>query len=122
MAARNRRGRAGVLEAIFAVSWKPWALRRTKEGLHRAIRGREVCLVPIALRMDGAHLVPHSIVLALLSVVLVEVHDVDSGLGVLLLLLLCDAVAGQHALPFLREPLDIVSERRGPKPPWRGKG
>lgn len=93
----------------FAVSWEARTLRRT-EGRHGAIGGRGIGLVPVRLRMDCSHLVPHGIVLALLCIVLVEVDDVDCGLRVLLLLLLGNAVAGQHALPLLREALDNISE------------
>jgi len=63
------------------------------------------------LRVGRAHLVPDGIVVvALLGVVLVEVDHVNGGLGVLLLLLLGDAIAGQHALPFLRQALCTVSK------------
>jgi hypothetical protein len=55
--------------------------------------------------MDRTHLVPYRIVFALFGIVFVEVDNVDGSLGVLLLFLLCDAVARQHALPLLGETL-----------------
>ena len=52
-----------------------------------------------------AHLLPDIVVVVLFGVLLVEVDDVHGCLGVLLLLLLCDAILLQHALPFLGEAL-----------------
>lgn len=52
-----------------------------------------------------AHLLPDIVVIVLLGVLLVEVDNVHRCLGVLLLLLLCNAVLLQHALPFLGETL-----------------
>jgi hypothetical protein len=56
-----------------------------------------------------AHLLPNVVVVVLLGVLLVEVDNVHRCLGVLLLLLLCNAVLLQHALPFLGETLNQVS-------------
>jgi len=116
--AGNRRWRTGVLEAVFAIAWEPWTLRGAHKRLRSTVGGVRVRLLrllllllllllvgAVSLRVGGTHLVPHGIILALFCVVLVEVDHVDGGLGVLLLFLLCDAVAGQHALPFLGETL-----------------
>jgi hypothetical protein len=71
--------------------------------------------------MGRTHLVPDRIFLALLSIVLVEVDNVHDSLRVLLLLFLCDAILLQHALPFLGETLDTVSEwSRVQRGSWRG--
>lgn len=103
--AGDGRRRAGILEAIQIVARKAWALGGTEEGLHGAVVWCEVCLVGVGLGVGRAHLVPDGIVFVLLGVVLVEIDHVDGGLGILLLLLLGDAVLLQHALPFLGETL-----------------
>lgn len=102
MAARNRRGCARVFEAVCVVARESWALGWAHDGLHGAIVvGCKAAWVSILRR---AHLVPDSIVL-FLGVVFVKVYDVYGGLGVQFLLLLCDAVLLQHALPFFRKAL-----------------
>lgn len=58
--------------------------------------------------MSGTHLVPDGVVFAFLSIVLVEIDDIDGGLWVLLLLLLGDAVLLQHALPFPGEAGELA--------------
>lgn len=92
--ARNWRGRTGVFEAREVVPWESRALRGTEGWLRRAIVCvlGDVGLVRISLRLRRAHLVPDGIVLVLLSVVLVEVDHIHDSLGVLLLLLLGDAI------------------------------
>lgn len=72
--------------------------------------------------MGCAHLVPHCIVFTLLCIVFVEVDHVDGGLGVLLLLLLRDAVAGKHALPFLGQTLVLLAREDESRAQRRGKG
>ena len=109
LAARQRHWgwRAGVLEAIVLVAGEARTLGRT-EGLD--------CPVAIACRLvvgvSSAHLLPHLVVAGLLGVVLVEVDHVHGSLGVLLLLLLGNAILLEHALPFLGKALDGVSNSR----------
>lgn len=106
-AARNGRRRTRVFEARLVVPWEPWALRGTERGLVGAIVCvvRYVGLVRVSLRLRGAHLVPDGVLFVLLGIVLVEVDHVHDGLGVLLLLLLRNAILLEHTLPLLGETL-----------------
>lgn len=91
---------AGILETIVLIAWKAWTLGGT-EGLNGTVAVAGGLMVGVS----STHLLPHLIVSVPLGVVLVEVDNVHGSLGVLLLLLLGDAILLEHALPFLGEAL-----------------
>lgn len=102
IATGNGRRGARVLEAIQFISRKAGALRRTQERLDWLVAWSDVCLIAVGLGLGGAHFVPYCVLLVLLRIVLVEGHDIHEGLRMLLLLLFCNAILLQHALPFFR--------------------
>lgn len=96
----------GVLEVFAVVAWEAWALRWAQDGTIALCCGvgRRDDLGGVLrrriLRTGLVKLVPVCIFGIPLVSLLVEIDDFQKCFGVLLLLLLSDAGASKHVLPF----------------------
>lgn len=98
---RYWRRRAWILKTAFVILWEPRARWR------RVSLGPRCVCSGLMMSIGVVELVPDFVISA--SVFLVESHNVDHGLRVLLLLLLGDTVLLQESLPFFRQAGELAS-------------